>query len=90
MHGHGLIRRPRLQLIKSSPLSFFPTRRISRSPLSHSPLRPKFGVMAQDLKKATKPTWYDPLVSASSVDQPVLKVYNSLTKEKVSLITQLA
>ncbi|KAG8917169.1 hypothetical protein FRC01_002626 [Tulasnella sp. 417] len=39
--------------------------------------------MAQELKKATKPTWYDPLNSASPADQPVLKVYNSLTKEKV-------
>lgn len=85
MHRHGLIRRPRLQLITSAPGYFIPTRHISKTPLSLSPPRPKFGVMAQELKKATKPTWYDPLKSASLADQPVLKVYNSLTKEKVSL-----
>ncbi|KAG8860564.1 hypothetical protein FRB96_003818 [Tulasnella sp. 330] len=39
--------------------------------------------MAEPSKKVAKAIWYDPAVASSAVGEPVLKVLNSLTKEKV-------
>ncbi|KAG9009680.1 hypothetical protein FRB94_011685 [Tulasnella sp. JGI-2019a] len=78
---HRNVIRSRFRHVTATTLTPPTLRTLQQGPLHHhcAPFR----IMAEPSKKVAKPTWYDPASSSSAAGEPVLKVSNSLTKEKV-------